>query len=146
VKAGLYILSMQPFHLAIPVHDLKAAHDFYAGLLGCATGRRADAWSDYDFFGHQLSVHLKPEETSPVPSNPVDGKDVPVRHFGIVLAWDGWHTLAARLKREGVAFIIEPGLRFEGEIGEQATMFFADPSGNMLEFKSFRDPARLFAH
>lgn len=137
---------MQPFHLAIAVNDLKAAHAFYAGLLGCATGRTDSAWTDYDFFGHQLSVHLKPEETVHAKTNAVDGKDVPVRHFGVVLAWDDWHRLADLLKAKDITFHIEPGVRFKDKTGEQATMFFSDPSGNMLEFKSFRDMSQLFAH
>jgi extradiol dioxygenase family protein len=140
------IASMQPFHLAIPVHDLKAAHAFYAGLLGCAVGRTDTAWADYDFFGHQLSVHREPQEIRRVATNTVDSRHVPVRHFGIILAWEAWHVLAERLKAQAVTFHIEPCIRFKGKVGEQATMFFADPSGNMLEFKSFRDPSQIFAH
>jgi extradiol dioxygenase family protein len=136
---------MHPFHLAIPVHDLKAADAFYAGLLGCEVGRTAETWIDYNFFGHQLSVHVKPEELTVARANKVDGKDVPVRHFGAVLPWEEWHALANKLKCSGTQFIIAPYIRFEGEVGEQATMFFADPSGNMLEFKSFRDISQLFA-
>ena len=137
---------MHPFHLAVPTHDLQATRAFYGDLLGCTIGREAEAWIDFDFFGHQLSVHLKPEETARASANEVDGKQVPVRHFGVILPWDTWQALAARLKREGTEFIIAPYIRFEGEVGEQATMFFADPSGNMLEFKSFRDPSQIFAH
>jgi uncharacterized protein len=137
---------MHPFHLAIPTHDLEATQAFYGDLLGCPAGRRAEAWIDFDFFGHQLSVHLKPEETARAATNGVDGKQVPVRHFGVILPWEAWQALAARLKQQGMEFIIEPYIRFKGEVGEQATMFFADPSGNMLEFKSFRDPSQVFAH
>ncbi len=136
---------MHPFHLAIPVHDLNAARDFYEKLLGCRAGRAAEKWIDYDFFGHQLSIHLKPEETTQVSASAVDGKQVPVRHFGIVLPWDEWHALAEKLTRAAMKFVIDPYIRFKGEVGEQATMFFLDPSGNALEFKSFKDPSQLFA-
>lgn len=137
---------LQPFHLAIPVHDLALARAFYGGLLGCAEGRSSDAWVDFDFFGHQLVVHLDPAAGGkPAHHNPVDGHDVPVPHFGVVLEWQAWHTLADRLGRAGTRFVIEPGIRFRGLVGEQATMFFHDPSGNALEFKAFRDPSRLFA-
>jgi len=136
--------SLQPFHLAIPVDDLAAARGFYGGLLGCPEGRSSDEWVDFDFFGHQLVAHLDrtPRVTT---SNAVDGKDVPVPHFGIVLEWDHWQRLAATLVAGGVRFGIEPGIRFQGQVGEQATMFFHDPAGNALEFKAFRDPSRLFA-
>lgn len=138
--------SLAPFHLAIPVHDLAAACAFYGGLFGCPEGRSADDWVDFDFFGHQLVAHLdrgaKPRD---VHHNPVDGHDVPVPHFGIVLGWEHWEQLAARLRAAGVRFEIEPGIRFAGLVGEQATMFLYDPSGNALEFKAFRDPSRLFA-
>lgn len=133
-----------PFHLAFPVHDLAAARAFYGGLLGCAEGRSAPDWVDFNFFGHQIVAHLV-AGTSPVHHNPVDGHDVPVPHFGVVLAWADWQALAARLRDSGVAFLIAPSIRFAGEIGEQATMFFADPSGNALEIKAFRDMSRLFA-
>jgi extradiol dioxygenase family protein len=136
---------MHPFHLAIAVHDLEAARRFYGGLLGCAQGREAEKWIDYNFFGHQLSIHLKPEETTQVKANEVDGKQVPVRHFGIVLPWDEWHALSDKLKAVHTAFVIEPYIRFKGEVGEQATMFFLDPSGNALEFKSFKDMSQVFA-
>lgn len=135
---------MHPFHLAIPIHDLEAARLFYAGLLGCETGREAPQWIDFNFFGHQLSVHVKPEETQQVKGNEVDGKHVPVRHFGVILPWEEWHSLADRLQGK-ITFIIEPYIRFKGEIGEQATMFFMDPSGNALEFKSFKDMSQIFA-
>jgi extradiol dioxygenase family protein len=134
----------QPFHLAIPVHDLGAARSFYGGSLACPEGRSSNEWVDFDFFGHQLVAHLDASRQS-LHYNPVDGKDVPVPHFGVVLEWDAWHVLAARLRESGVTFVIEPGIRFRGEVGEQATMFFLDPSGNALEFKAFKDPSKLFA-
>jgi extradiol dioxygenase family protein len=133
-----------PFHLAIPVHDLGAARDFYGGLFGCPEGRSSDEWVDFDFFGHQLVTHLDPNRRA-LHHNEVDGKHVPVPHFGVVMDWDAWHALAGRLGEGGVRFEIEPGIRFRGEVGEQATMFLFDPSGNALEFKAFRDPSRLFA-
>jgi len=134
-----------PFHLAFPVHDLAAARRFYGGLLGCPEGRSSEHWVDFDFYGHQVVAHLAPAEAGPVGANPVDGKDVPVRHFGVILEWAAWHALADRLRAAGVRFIIEPGIRFAGEVGEQATMFLLDPSGNALEFKTFRDMNRIFA-
>ncbi len=136
---------MNPFHLAIAVHDLEAARRFYSDLLKCEQGREAEKWIDYNFFGHQLSVHLKPEETAMAKANEVDGKQVPVRHFGAILPWDDWHALADSLKAANMQFIIEPYIRFKGEVGEQATMFFLDPSGNALEFKSFKDMSQVFA-
>ena len=138
--------ALQPFHLAVPVHDLAEARRFYGGLLGCPEGRSSDHWIDFDLFGHQLVVHLDAAGTARKPlHNPVDGHDVPVPHFGVVLEWDRWHVLADRLRAAGVKFGIEPGIRFKGQVGEQATMFFQDPSGNALEFKSFRDLGQLFA-
>ena len=134
-----------PFHLAFPVDDLSAARAFYGGLLGCPEGRSSESWIDFDFYGHQVVAHLSPGEVGRAASNQVDGKDVPVRHFGVILPWDAWHALADRLRQAGVRFIIEPGIRFAGQVGEQATMFFLDPAGNALEFKSFRDMARIFA-
>ncbi|HXI20485.1 MAG TPA: VOC family protein [Gemmatimonadales bacterium] len=134
-----------PFHLAFPVHDLAAARAFYGGLLGCPEGRSAEAWVDFDFFGHQVVAHLAAGETRPAAANRVDGKEVPVRHFGVILPWGEWEALAEKLRRAGVRFLIEPGIRFAGQVGEQATMFFLDPSGNALEFKSFRDMSRVFA-
>ena len=136
---------MQPFHLAIGVHDLAAARAFYGQLLGCTEGRSSDAWVDFDFFGHQLVTHLDPSRRSAVHHNEVDGHDVPVPHFGVVLEWGTWYRLAERMRAGGVHFAIEPGIRFAGLVGEQATMFFYDPSANALEFKAFKDPARLFA-
>jgi len=136
---------MQPFHLAIPVHDLAAARAFYGQLLGCAEGRSSDEWVDFDFFGHQLVAHLVPREHSVLHHNRVDGHDVPVPHFGVVLEWSTWHQLVDRMRAGGAQFVIEPGIRFAGQVGEQATMFFYDPSHNALEFKAFKDPTRLFA-
>ncbi|MCB9779261.1 MAG: VOC family protein [Alphaproteobacteria bacterium] len=133
-----------PFHLAIPVDDLSAARAFYGGLLGCPEGRSADRWIDFDLFGHQLVAHLA-EGAGDRGDNPVDGHDVPVPHFGVVLPWEQWEALAARLQDAGVAFVIAPGIRFRGQVGEQATMFFRDPAGNALEFKAFRDLGQLFA-
>lgn len=134
----------EPFHLAIPVDDLSAARRFYGELFGCPEGRSSAQWVDFDFFGHQLVAHLHPGR-KPLHYNPVDGQDVPVPHFGIVLPWDAWHELATRLRAANVRFEIEPGIRFRGEVGEQATMFLFDPSGNALEFKAFKDPSTLFA-
>ncbi len=136
---------MRPFHLAIPVHDLAAARDFYGGVLSCSEGRSADQWVDFDLFGHQLVVHLSDAARPAEAINPVDGHDVPIPHFGVVLTMADWDALATRLKAAGVAFGIEPHIRFKGEAGEQATMFFRDPSGNALEFKAFSDDAMLFA-
>ena len=134
-----------PFHLAFPVKDIASTRSFFGDLLGCSIGRSTDKWIDFNFFGHQLSAHVKPEELSQAHANQVDGKNVPVRHFGAVLEWQQWHELADKLKAHGIEFIIEPYIRFEGEVGEQATMFFLDPSGNALEFKSFKDPSQIFA-
>ncbi len=134
-----------PFHLAFPVKDIASTRAFFSDLLGCEIGRSTDKWIDFNFFGHQLSAHVKPEELAQAHANQVDGKNVPVRHFGAVLEWQQWHDLADKLKAHGTEFVIEPYIRFEGEVGEQATMFFLDPSGNALEFKSFKDPSQIFA-
>jgi extradiol dioxygenase family protein len=137
---------MRPFHLAFPVHDLAAARAFYGGLLGCPEGRSSEAWIDFDLYGHQIVAHLDPHMSAAVAhSNPVDGHDVPVPHFGVVLEMAQWEALAERLKAAGVRFVIEPHVRFQGQPGEQATLFFHDPSGNALEFKAFGDDAALFA-
>ena len=136
---------MDPFHLAIPVHDLAAARAFYGQLLGCAEGRSSPEWVDFDFFGHQLVAHLDPSRRPTAHANRVDGHDVPVPHFGLVLEWSAWQRMAERLRAGGVRFVIEPGIRFAGQVGEQATMFFHDPSDNALEFKAFRDSRQLFA-
>lgn len=138
-------MTLPPFHLAFPVDDLAAARRFYGGLLGCPEGRSADEWIDFDLYGHQIVAHLAPEAVRSRASNAVDGHDVPVPHFGIVLAMGEWKTLAERLRQGGVDFVIAPTIRFEGEAGEQATMFFLDPAGNALEFKAMADPAKLFA-
>ena len=138
-------MPLTPFHLAFPVVDIPATEAFYAGLLGCPIGRRAEKWIDFDFFGHQISAHVKPEETRMAQTNAVDGDQVPVSHFGAILEWDQWESLSKKLRKAGTKFIIEPHIRFKGEIGEQATMFFLDPSGNALEFKSFKDKAKIFA-
>jgi len=138
-------MSLPPFHLAFPVDDLAAARRFYGELLGCPEGRSADEWVDFDLYGHQIVAHLAPEAARARASNPVDGEDVPVPHFGIVLPMEQWKALAGRLEQAGVDFVIEPTIRFEGQPGEQATMFFLDPAGNALEFKAMADPAKLFA-
>ena len=137
---------LPPFHLAFPVHDLEAARAFYGGLLGCPEGRSADAWIDFDFFGHQIVAHLDPAKAAGAAvTNPVDGHDVPVPHFGAVLPMAEWQKLADRLTAAATHFVIEPTIRFRGEPGEQATMFFLDPSGNALEIKAMANPANLFA-
>lgn len=134
------------FHLAMPVHDLSAAREFYGGLLGCREGRSADAWVDFDLYGHQFVAHLD-NGAAPraVVTNPVDGDDVPVPHFGVLLSPASWHDLADRLRSAGTAFVIEPHTRFAGQAGEQSTMFLLDPSGNALEFKAFADDSQVFA-
>ena len=133
------------FHLAFPVHDIAMARSFYGGLLECPEGRSSSSWVDFNFFGHQLVAHLAPDETRPATSNEVDGDNVPVRHFGVILSMSQWEALAERLRAAGTRFIIEPHIRFQGQPGEQATMFFLDPSGNALEFKAFGDMAQVFA-
>lgn len=138
-------MSLPPFHLAFPVHDLAAARAFYGGLLGCTEGRSSAEWIDFDFFGHQIVAHLAPARSSDAAVNHVDGHGVPVPHFGVVLAMVDWRALADRLAAAGIEFAIAPTIRFAGQPGEQATMFFRDPSGNALEIKAFEDPARLFA-
>ena len=136
---------MQPFHLAFPVHDLAAARGFYGNLLGCPEGRSSPEWVDFDLFGHQVVAHLAPDQCAVAATNAVDGDNVPVRHFGVVLDMLEWQTLAKRLQDVGTKFVIEPHIRFKGLPGEQATMFFLDPSGNALEFKSFKTLSSLFA-
>ena len=136
---------LRPFHLAFAVHDLDDARRFYGALMGCAEGRSSDHWIDFDFYGHQIVAHLDASSTAVATHNAVDGHHVPVPHFGIVLMMEQWKALAARLTAGGVQFGIEPHIRFKGEAGEQATMFFYDPSGNALEFKAFADDAQLFA-
>lgn len=140
--------NLRPFHLAIPVHDLELARNFYGQVLGFAEGRSSDHWIDYNCYGHQLVVHL--DETMSIDSektsNAVDGHNVPVPHFGVVLDMETWQQLADNLKEKGIKFVIEPYIRFKGQVGEQATMFFYDPSGNALEFKGFNDLSGLFGH
>ena len=136
---------MRPFHLAFPVHDLQVARHFYRTILGCGEGRSSDHWIDFDLYGHQIVAHLSPDAKAVHGTNPVDGHDVPVPHFGVVLTMDQWDDLAARVTAAGVPFGIEPHVRFRGQPGEQATMFFRDPSGNALEMKAFADDAMLFA-
>ena len=133
------------FHLAFPVRDISEARRFYGGLLGCPEGRSAENWVDFNFYGHQIVAHLALDEIGHKATSAVDGHDVPVRHFGAILDMDEWQALAGRLSEAGTEFIIEPHVRFKGEPGEQATMFFLDPSGNALEFKSFADIAQVFA-
>ena len=133
------------FHLAFPVTDLARARDFYGRYLGCAEGRSSDAWVDFDFFGHQIVAHLSPGEAGHRSTSAVDGEDVPVRHFGVVLTLAQWDKLAAKLRAANTRFVIEPQIRFKGLVGEQATMFLLDPSGNALEFKAFKDIGQLFA-
>ena len=130
-----------PFHLAFPINDIEETKSFYKKHFNCEIGREDKKWVDFDFYGHQLSAHLRPEELQNTKKNSVDGKDVPVRHFGVILEWDTWHQLSSNLKENNIDFIIDPYIRFKGEVGEQATMFFLDPSGNALEFKSFKDPS-----
>jgi extradiol dioxygenase family protein len=138
---------LTPFHIAFPVRDIAEARRFYGEMLGCPEGRSAADWVDFDLYGHQIVAHFKPgmERSAEAHHNPVDGHEVPVPHFGVVLDMDRFDALAARLKAAGVSFVIEPYVRFKGEVGEQATMFFLDPSGNALEFKAFRDRSLLFA-
>lgn len=138
-------MSIQPFHLAIPVNDLAKARSFYSNLLGFEEGRSSDHWVDYNFFGHQLVIHLNPSHKGVMVVNAVDGKEVPVPHFGVVLEWDAFDTFAERIRQKGIDFIIEPYLRFKGLAGEQKTLFFKDPSENALEFKSFKHISSLFA-
>jgi extradiol dioxygenase family protein len=140
--------NLRPFHIAFPVDDLSAARHFYGTVLGCPEGRSADRWIDFDLFGHQIVAHLKPESAPRNlrrDSNAVDGHDVPVPHFGVVLTQEQWKQLAERVRDAGVTFIIDPYTRFEGQVGEQSTMFFLDPAGTALEFKAFADLSQLFA-
>ena len=137
--------NVSPFHIAIPVHNLEDCRQFYRDVLNCEEGRSSDHWVDFNLFGHQLVIHYKPKTTEDLHTNAVDGKDVPVPHYGVVLPWDEFHNFANHLKAKSVHFIIEPYIRFEGQVGEQATMFFKDPSGYSLEFKAFKDISQLFA-
>ena len=135
------------FHLAFPVTDLAKTRQFYVEVLGCGVGRESERWIDFDFFGHQITAHLtdNTRHTRSLAHNPVDGDEVPVPHFGVILDWGVWHELSQRLERLRIAFVIAPRIRFKGEVGEQATMFLTDPCGNHLEFKSFKDMSRVFA-
>jgi len=137
--------TLQPFHLAFPVTSLSNARAFYGDLLGCPEGRSSAAWVDFNLYGHQIVAHLAPQEAGHRGTSAVDGDHVPVRHFGVVLSMPDWSALAQRLRARGLRFVIEPHIRFAGQLGEQATMFFLDPCGNALEFKAFADPQRLFA-
>ena len=137
--------ALRPFHLAIPVDNIANARRFYTGILGCRVGRESAHWIDFNFFGHQVTAHLILDEDSNVPTNPVDGEAIPVRHFGIVLSWENWQALVEKLDNQNITYLIRPTIRFKGEAGEQATLFIRDPSGNALEFKSFRDDQKLFA-
>jgi extradiol dioxygenase family protein len=136
---------LPPFHLAFPVTSLANARAFYGQLLGCLEGRSSDSWVDFDFYGHQIVAHLAPEETRAASAHEVDGDDVPVRHFGVVLSMDDWQSLAQRLEASGTRFVVAPHIRFKGQPGEQATLFLLDPCGNALEFKAFADRSQLFA-
>lgn len=138
-------MKIQPFHLAIPVKNLEPCRSFYREILGCTEGRSSNHWVDFNFFGHQLVIHQKDDFKPQQISNPVDGHDVPVPHFGVVLSWDDWQKLSKKLKDLKTEFIIEPKIRFKGKVGEQATMFFNDPENNALEFKAFKDLGQLFA-
>lgn len=133
------------FHLAFPVTDLEETRQFYSQRLGCTVGRSSDRWIDFNFYGHQITAHLQPEPNNFVTTNWVDGDQVPVRHFGVILPWEQWHDLAERLKAQQTEFVIQPHIRFSGEVGEQATLFIQDPSGNALEFKAFQREAQIFA-
>ena len=136
--------NLLPFHLAIPVHDLEKSRDFYKNILGCDEGRSSDHWVDVNLFGHQLVIHYKEKSTEKSKTNPVDGKDVPIPHFGVILEWNQFHNFSNQLIEKGITFIIDPYIRFKGLPGEQATMFFKDPCGNELEFKSFKDFNQIF--
>ena len=138
-------MSLTPFHLAFPVKDLEASRQFYGTVLGCQEGRSSAHWVDFSLFGHQIVTHLQPAIVPVAGTNPVDGHNVPIPHFGVVLTMEDFHNFADRLKRAGVRFELEPTVRFKDEVGEQATMFFLDPSGNALEFKAFADMSSVFA-
>ena len=136
--------NLLPFHLAIPVNDLEKSRNFYKNILGCEEGRSSNHWVDFNFFGHQLVIHFKEKESDNTKTNPVDGKDVPIPHFGVILKWNDFQDFSKKLIEKKINFIIEPYIRFEGLPGEQATMFFKDPCGNALEFKSFKDLNKIF--
>ena len=136
--------NLLPFHLAIPVNNLEKSRNFYKNILGCEEGRSSNHWVDFNFFGHQLVIHFKEKESDKTKTNPVDGKDVPIPHFGVILEWNDFHDFSKKLIEKKINFIIEPYIRFKGLPGEQATMFFKDPCGNALEFKSFKDLNKIF--
>ena len=135
---------MRPFHLAFPVDDLEKTREFYTKILGCIEGRSSDRWIDFDMYGHQVVAHLV-DDLDQVATNVVDGDDVPSSHFGVILEMEQWNQLADNLVKLGIEFIIEPHIRFKGEPGEQATMFFLDPCGNAIEFKAFKSDDMIFA-
>lgn len=137
--------TITPFHVAIPVHNLEECRTFYREVLGCEEGRSSDHWVDFNLFGHQVVIHYKPKSEESLHTNPVDGKNVPVPHYGVVLPWETFQSFSRELAAKGIDFVIEPYIRFKGEVGEQATMFFLDPAGNALEFKAFRNMDQLFA-
>ena len=145
LKIAFNLINMQPFHLAFPVFDLAETRTFYEEVLGCSVGRTSDRWIDFNFWGNQITAHLVDREEEKSEANAVDGKKVPVKHFGAILEMEEWENLAEKLKALETDFIIEPYTRFKGEVGEQATMFFLDPSGNAIEFKSFKDFGQIFA-
>jgi uncharacterized protein len=138
-------MTIRPFHLAFPVKDLETTRTFYEQVLGCTIGRTSDQWIDFNLFGHQVTAHLSPDEVRDAQANQVDDKNVPVRHWGVILEMEQWQELAERLKQQNIQFVIEPYIRFKGEVGEQATLFFLDPSGNALEFKAFQHDESIFA-
>ena len=137
--------NITPFHVAIPVHNLEECRSFYREVLGCEEGRSSDHWVDFNLFGHQVVIHYKPKSEEALHTNPVDGKNVPVPHYGVVLPWETFQSFSRELTDKGIDFVIEPYIRFKGQVGEQATMFFLDPAGNALEFKAFRNMDQLFA-
>ncbi|MGB5316769.1 MAG: VOC family protein [Robiginitalea sp.] len=137
--------AISPFHIAIPVHNLEECRTFYREILGCEEGRSSDHWVDFNLFGHQLVIHYKPKSEEALHTNAVDGKNVPVPHYGVVLPWETFESFSGQLQEKGIDFVIEPYIRFKGEVGEQATLFFLDPAGNALEFKAFRNIDQLFA-
>jgi uncharacterized protein len=136
--------NIRPFHLAFPVNNIEETKKFYTEILECKVGRSSEKWIDFDFYGHQISAHLKPEKCNKALTNGVDGKNIPVKHFGVILTMTDWENLSEKLILSGIEFIVEPYIRFQGEVGEQATMFFLDPSGNALEFKAFKDDSFIF--
>ena len=132
------------FHIAFPVHNLESAREFYVNILGCESGRESDSWIDFNLYGHQIVAHLSPDDCSPVSTNPVDKDDIPCRHFGVILEWGQWEVLQNRIKKLEHRFLVEPKIRFKSKKGEQGTFFINDPSGNALEFKSFKNDSMVF--